>query len=332
MSVGVGGGAGLRVGLADIEAAAGRIRGDIVRTPLLHAPELAERVGAAEVRLKCENMQRAGAFKARGALHYLSTLPAGVLEGGVTTYSSGNHAQAVALAARLKGVRAVVVMPTTAPAVKVEGARRLGAEVVFEGTTSLERRARCEAIAEAEGLHVVPPFDHPAIIAGQGTAALEIVEEFPEVEMVLAPIGGGGLFAGTCAAVRALRPDALLIGVEPEGGASMRAALDAGDLVTLESTASIADGLLPVRAGRLTFEHVRDLADDVVTVSDDAIREAARILITEHRTVVEFSGAATTAALTSGVVDARGRRVALLLSGGNIDPALLADLLREAPS
>lgn len=318
-----------RVGIEDVRAAAARIDGLVVRTPLISAPEIAEAIGAAEVRLKCENMQRAGAFKARGGLNYLSLLPDDVLQRGVTTYSSGNHAQAVALAAGLKGVRAVVVMPTTAPKVKVEGARKLGAEVVFEGTTSLERKARCEAIAAEEGLHVVPPFDHPNIIAGQGTAGLEIVEDFPDVDMVLAPIGGGGLFAGTCVSVKALRPEATVMGVEPVGGASMTAALNAGEVVTLDSTSSVADGLLPVRSGELTYEHVRDLADGVVTVEDEAIREATLRLFTDHHLVVEFSGGATTAALMSGAVDVAGRRVAVILSGGNMDPALLADLVRE---
>jgi len=318
------------VGLDEVRAAAARIDGLVVRTPLVSAPELAEAVGAAEVRLKCENMQRAGAFKARGGLNYLSALAPDVLARGVTTYSSGNHAQAVALAARLKGVRAVVVMPTTAPGVKVEGARRLGAEVVFEGTTSLQRKARCEAIALEEGLHVVPPFDHPKIIAGQGTTGLEIVEDFPEVDTVLAPIGGGGLFAGTCAAVRELRPEAKLVGVEPVGGASMKAALDAGEVVTLPSTASVADGLLPVRAGELTYAHVRELADEVVTVEDEAIREATRRLFTDHHLVVEFSGGATTAALLSGAVDVADRRVALVVSGGNMDPTLLSELVSSS--
>jgi len=319
-----------RVSLADVRAAAERLDGIVVRTPLVHAPELAAEVGAAEVRLKCESLQRGGAFKARGGLNYLSQLPSDVLERGVTTYSSGNHAQAVALAAGIRGTRAVVVMPTTAPGVKVDGARRLGAEVVFEGTTSLERKRRCEAIAEAEGLHVVPPFDHRHIIAGQGTAALEILEDFPDVDTVLAPIGGGGLFAGTCVAVRALRPDARLIGVEPVGGASMKAAVDAGRVVTLESTESIADGLLPVRAGEVTFDHIRDLADDIVTVDDGAIRDATRTLLVRHHLVVEYSGGATTAALRSGAVDVSGRRVAVILSGGNMDPVLLSELVADS--
>jgi threonine dehydratase len=317
--------------LVSLEAirSAAEVLGDVVvRTPLLPSPELTERSGAAEVRLKCENLQRVGAFKARGAYHYIAGLPAATRAGGVITYSSGNHAQAVALAARLMGVRALVVMPTTAPRVKVEGARALGAEVVFEGTTSLERKVRAERLAEAEGLAMVPPFDDPAIIAGQGTVGLEIVEDWPEVDAVLAPVGGGGLASGIAAAVRRLRPDARIYGVEPTGAASMKAALDAGGPVTLEVTASIADGLLPVRAGDLTWRHLADLADGVLTVSEEAIRDAARFLLERHHLVVEFSGAVTTAALLAAPEALEGRRVAAVLSGGNLDPSLLAELVR----
>lgn len=316
-----------RVTLDDVRTAAEVVREVVVRTPLIDSPELAEASGAAEVRLKCESLQRVGAFKARGASYFVSTLPDEERRRGVITYSSGNHAQAVALAAGLYGIRAVVVMPTTAPAVKVENTKRLGAEVVFEGTTSIERRVRAEAIAEAEGLAMVPPFDDPRIIAGQGTVGLEIVEDFPEVDTVIAPIGGGGLLSGTAVAVRALRPDARIIGVEPEGGASMKASLEAGEPVTLDSVSSIADGLLPVRPGELTFRHVAELVDEVVTVTDEAIRDATRFLLRRHRLVVEFSGAATTAALTSGVVDVSGRRVAIVVSGGNLDPSLLGELM-----
>ena len=302
------------VGIEEIRAAARRLEGVVVRTPLLPSPELAQACGATEVRLKCENLQRAGAFKARGGNNFVLQLPDEDVSRGVITYSSGNHAQAVALAARIRGVRAVVVMPTTAPQVKVKGARALGAEVVFEGTTSLERKARAEAIAEAEGLTIVPPFDHPHIIAGQGTVGLEIAEEWPEVEVVLAPVGGGGLSAGVAAALHALRPEARFWGVEPEGGASMKAALDAGHTVVLDGTRSIADGLL------------RELAEGVVTVDDDAIREATAFLLREHHLVVEYSGAATTAALRSGALDVTGRKVAVVISGGNLDPSLLPEL------
>lgn len=313
------------VGLREIEAAAHRLAGVAVRTPLLHADILSERLGA-EVRLKCENLQRAGAFKIRGAHNFVSQLSDEQVVHGILTYSSGNHAQAVALAGRIRGVRAVVVMPTTAPKVKVEGARRLGAEVVFEGTTSVERKLRAEQIAADEGLAMVPPFDHRHIIAGQGTVGLEIARDWPDVDLVLAPIGGGGLASGVAAAVKRMTPKARVVGVEPVGAASMRAALDHDGPTMLAEVDTIADGLMPIISGQLTFEHARDLMDDVVLVTDDAIREAAAFLVHRHKLVVEYSGAATTAALLSGVVDVRGARVAVVLSGGNIEPAQLAKL------
>ncbi len=312
--------------LDDVRAAARRIEGVAVRTPLLPFHEASERIGG-EVRLKCECLQRAGSFKIRGAFNLVSQLTPEELERGIITYSSGNHAQAVALTAGIKGVRAVVVMPTTAPPVKVAGARRLGAEVHFEGTTSIERKHRAEAIAREEGLAMIPPFDDPRIIAGQGTVGLEIAQEWPEAEIVLAPIGGGGLAGGTAAALKHLLPGVTVMGVEPRGASCMRAALDAGEPVTLEGIDTIADGLAPVRAGDLTFQHGREFLDDVVVVEDEAIREAAAYLLNRRKLVVEYSGAATLGALLSGVVDGEDRRVAVVLSGGNLDPAVLEELV-----
>jgi threonine dehydratase len=316
------------VGLDEMEAAAVRIRGVAVRTPLLPFPELSREDGV-EVRLKCESLQRAGSFKIRGAYNFVDQLLSEEVERGIITYSSGNHAQAVALSAREKGARAVVVMPTTAPGVKVEGARRLGAEVIFEGTTSLERKLRAEAIAAEEGLAMVPPFDHPWIIAGQGTVGLEIAQDWPEVDLVLVPIGGGGLASGTAAALKGVLPGVRVVGVEPEGAPTMRAALDAGEPVTLNGTRTIADGLAPVRAGSLTFLHAREFLDDVVLVTDDAIRRATATLLSGRKLVVEYSGAATLAALMSGAVEAAGLKVAVVLSGGNLDPSLLGALAAE---
>ena len=318
------------VTLQEIDAAAKRIEGVALHTPLLSFPELSEDLGG-EVRLKCESLQRAGSFKIRGAMNFVSQLPHEELKPGLITYSSGNHAQAVALVARLEGVRAVVVMPTTAPGVKVEGARLLGAEVVFGGTTSIHRKKRAEAIAEKEGLAMVPPFDHPFIIAGQGTVGLEIAKDWPEVEVVLVPIGGGGLASGTAAALKALLPHVQVVGVEAKGAASMRAALDAGKPVTLDRIDTIADGLAPVRTGDLTFLHGRALLDDVVLVEDEAIRRAASLLLARRKLVVEYSGAAGLGALLSEAVEARGRKVAVVLSGGNMDPSLM-DGLMEAIS
>lgn len=315
------------VGLDGIREAASRIAGVAIRTPLLPSPELALESGAAEVRLKCEPLQRTGSFKFRGGSNFIASMDPEARGRGVITYSSGNHGQAIALGAREAGTRAVVVMPTTAPPIKRERTAEYGARVVLQGTTSLDRKARAEAIAAEEGLTIIPPFDHPAIIAGQGTVGLEIAEDFPEVDLVLVCVGGGGLLAGVAAAVRALRPQAMIVGVEPEGAPTLRRALDAGQPVVLDRIDTIADGLAPVRAGDLTFRHARELVDDVVLVEDDAIREAARFLLLRQKLVTEFSGAAPTAALRSGRIDARGKRVAVIVSGGNIDPSVLRTLL-----
>ncbi len=314
------------VSLDRVRNAAAGLEGVALRTPLLPDPALSEEVGA-EVRLKCESLQPGGSFKVRGAWTFLSGLSDEAVRRGVITYSSGNHAQAVALAAARRGVPAVVVMPTTAPGVKREGAERLGAEVVLEGTTSEERRARAERIAEERGLAMMPPFDHPAVVAGQGTVGLEVVEEWPEVDLLVVPVGGGGLVAGCAAVVRALRPRARVIGVEPTGAASMSAALEAGRPVTLDGVDTVADGLAPVRAGAVTFRHVRELADEVVTVDDGDIVDAARHLLLRRKVVVEFSGAAGVAALRAGRIRTDGGRVAVVLSGGNLDPSLFGRLV-----
>ena len=314
------------VSLSEIRAAAQRLRGVVIQTPLLPSEELSEAVGG-EVRLKCESLQRTGSFKARGANNFILQLPDEVCERGVITYSSGNHAQAVAYAAGRRGTRCVVVMPTTAPPIKQEGAARLGAAVVLEGTTSTERQARAEEIAEANGLVMVPPFDHPQIIAGQGTVGLEVLEEWPDVDTFVVPVGGGGLASGCAAAIRALREDVVIVGVEPEGAASMRAALDAGEPVELDKIETIADGLAPLKAGEFTFIHLRDLADEVVTVDDEAIRQAARYLVQRQKLVVEFSGAAAVAALRSGRVECGARKVCVVVTGGNLDASLLPQLV-----
>lgn len=310
------------VGLDAIREAHERIRSVVVRTPLYPAAALQSELDG-DVRLKLESLQRAGSFKIRGAYNFVAQIPEESRSRGVITYSSGNHAQAVALAARLHGIRAVVVMPVTSPTVKREGAERLGAQVELKGTTSIERRVRAEGIAEAEGLAMVPPFDDPRIIAGQGTVGLEIAEDWDAFDTVLVPVGGGGLCSGCAAALRRLRPEVRIVGVEPSGGASMKAALDAGEPVTLDRSESIADGLLPVRTGDLTFRHVSDLVDDIVLVDEEPIREAAAFLLFQQRLVVEFSGAATVAALRSGQVDAKNRRTVAVISGGNVDPSIL---------
>jgi threonine dehydratase len=311
---------------ADIERAAEALREVAVRTPLLPALWLGEPLGP-NVRLKCENLQRAGAFKIRGAYTMISRLAADERARGVITYSSGNHGQAVALAARMFGVPAVVVMPVTAPSIKVEGAKRLGAEVVLEGTTSTERHRKALEIAQQRNLVVIPPFDHHDIIAGQATVGLEILEQWPDVQVVLVPVGGGGLLSGIGAFIKHAKPDCQVIGVEPENADAMYQSRRAGALVTIEAKSTIADGLMPVRPGQLTFEHTQAFVDDIVRVSDDAIRAATQSLLAHAKLIVEFSGAATLAAVTSGAYNPDGQNTVAVLSGGNLDPARFPELV-----
>jgi threonine dehydratase len=301
------------VSLDDVRAAATRIAGVARRTPLIDVGGIH---GEPAFAVKCENMQPAGAFKIRGAYNMLAQLSPEARAAGVITYSSGNHGQAVALAAQLLGVTAVVVMPETAPRVKVRGAERLGAEVLFAGTTVLDRKSRAESEAATRGLTMVPPFDHPWIIAGQGTCGLEIVEQRPSVTVVYVPIGGGGLISGVAMAVKALRPTVRVIGVEPAGAPKMTASRVAGHPVTLPKTASIADGLVAVRPGDLTFAHVQALVDEVLTVEDGEIASAVKWLFDNAKLVAEPSGAASVAAVLR---DKPAREdVVAVLSGGNV--------------
>jgi threonine dehydratase len=315
------------VNLHDIEAAAERVRAAARRTPLIEVSWAG--AGAGTLFLKCENFQPMGAFKIRGAYNMIAQLTPEERSRGVITYSSGNHGQAVALAAQLMGINAVIVMPTTAPKVKVEGARGFGAEVTFAGTTSLERKARAEEIASDRGLTMVPPFDHPMIIAGQGTVGLEILEQCPDVATVIVEVGGGGLSSGVAAAVKQRAPHVRVIGVEPEGAAKMKRSLEAGAPVTLDKVASIADGLMTVRPGDLTFEHVRTFVDEVVTVSDADMVKAIAWLYRHARLVVEPSGAVTTAAVMLGLggFDPRQGPVVAIVSGGNVEAAKYAEYI-----
>lgn len=312
-----------RVTLDDIRDAARGIDGVAVRTPAQSVPELSAEVGV-PVALKLENLQPTGAFKLRGAWTFIRRLDPRDRTRGVITYSSGNHGQAVAFVAQRMGVRAVIVMPETAPPRKVEGVKRWGGEVVLAGRTSEDRYAKAIAIAESDGLTVMPPYDHHDIIAGQGTVGLEILEDLPEVAHVAVPVGGGGLLAGIATAVHALKPDTRVTGVEPDGGAALNAALAAGRPVRLERTQSLADGLLPLSVGGITFSHMQGLVD-AVTVTDGAIAQATVWLHRIARVLAEPSGAATTAALRSRALVPEGP-IVLVVSGGNIDPATLETL------
>jgi threonine dehydratase len=270
-----------------------------------------------------------GAFKIRGAYNMVAQLSLEQLTRGVITYSSGNHGQAVAMAAQMLGAPAVIVMPTTAPAVKVEGARSYGAEIIFEGTTSLHRQARAEQEAAARGLTMVPPVDHERIIAGQGTVGLEILDQCPDVAVVYLPMGGGGLVSGAAAAIKQLKPSVRIVGVEPEGAPKMTRSLAAGHPVTLESSASIADGLMNLRPGNITFEHVQAFVDEAVMVSEAQIAAAVAWLFRNARLVVEPSGAVTAAAIMAGLggaAEAKGPVVAVV-SGGNVASEAFAKYL-----
>lgn len=312
--------------LSDLRDAVERVRAFARRTPVLDLSDLAGR----SLILKCEHHQPAGAFKIRGASNAIASLSPDALKRGVITYSSGNHGQAVSLAANRLGIPAVIVMPKTAPQIKVDGVKRYGGEVILEGTTTMERKKRAEDEAVARGLTMIPPFDDAMVIAGQGTCALEIMEQVPDVAAIVVPVGGGGLLSGVASAVKLMKPSIKVIGVEPAGAAKMSASLKAGHPVTLEKTSSIADGLMPVRPGDLTFEHTKAFVDAVITVDDAQIAKAALWLFHEAKQVVEPSGAATTAAILNGLIDsisapAAGPVVAIV-SGGNVSPATLAAL------
>ena len=314
--------------LDDLTAAAARIAPVAVRTPLLPFDAASERLDA-DIWLKPEMLQRGGAFKFRGAYNFIAQLSASERARGVIAPSSGNHAQAVALAARLFGIPAVVVMPTTVTPAKRGGAERLGARIELAGTTTQDRMERAVELMNLEGLVMVPPYDHAWIIAGQGTAGLEIADDLRDVETVLVPVGGGGLSAGVATAIKLRAPNARVIGVEPAGAPKLSKAREAGRPVRIPPSAGLADGLLAVEVGSITFAHHERYVDDVVQVEDAPLRCAMRLLLDRMKLVTEPSGAITVAALMEGIVKPRGRTVAVL-SGGNIEWGGLAPLVADA--
>ncbi|MEU6532309.1 threo-3-hydroxy-L-aspartate ammonia-lyase [Streptomyces sp. NPDC046928] len=313
------------VTLDDVRDAAERLAGVAHRTPVLRSRVLDARVGA-EVFLKCENFQRVGAFKFRGAYNAASRLTPGQLARGIAAYSSGNHAQAVALAARELGTTAVIVMPEDAPPSKRAATEGYGAEVVTYDRYTGDRVAIAEALAAERGLTVIPPYEHPHIMAGQGTAALELLEETGELDMLLVPVGGGGLMAGSATAAKALHPGIRMTGVEPEAGDDTRRSLAEGRRVTVPVPRTIADGQAVHTPGELTFAVNRRLVDDIALVGDDEIRDAMRFAFERLKIVVEPSGATPLAALLSGRTGPLPRRVGVIVSGGNVDAGRFAAL------
>ncbi|HWK27488.1 MAG TPA: pyridoxal-phosphate dependent enzyme [Solirubrobacter sp.] len=313
--------------LDDVRAAAGRLAGVAHRTPVITGRSLDEATGAARVLLKAENLQRAGAFKFRGAYNAVAALPAAERARGVATVSSGNHAGALALAARLHGVPAVILMPDDAPAGKVAATRGYGAEIIEFDRYGQDREELLAELVAARGLVPIHPYDDERVMAGQGTAALELLEDAGPLDLLLVCLGGGGLLSGCATAVRGVSPSTRVVGVEPEEGDDFVRSLAAGERVRIPVPRTIADGQqLPI-PGELTFPVIRELVDEVVTVSDAEIVDAMRLLFERTKTVVEPSGASAFAALLAGRVDAAGLRVGVTLSGGNVTAARFAELV-----
>jgi threonine dehydratase len=314
--------------LDDVLSARQVIAGRVHRTPLVGSAALSARIGA-PLYLKLENWQKTGSFKPRGVLNRIATLSRAERERGLVTASAGNHAQALAWAAAAEGLPCTVVMPETAPAAKIDATRGYGGTVVFEPST-LTVFQRAQALVDERGYTFIPPFDHPAIVAGQGTVGLEILEDLPDAGTVVVPIGGGGLIAGVALAIKSQRPNVRIVGVEPEGAAAMWRSRQESKAVRLDKVDTIADGLSAPFAGEVPFAIVQQYVDDLVLVSDADIRAAMILLLERCKLLVEPGGAAGVAALLSGAAKTQpGAPVVAILSGGNVDAGRLAKLLDE---
>jgi len=314
------------IGLTDVQQAAERLRGVANYTPVVTSRTVDTLVGA-QVFFKCENLQRGGAFKFRGAYNRLVALTPEERARGVVAFSSGNHAQGVALAARELGITATVVMPTDAPPLKVAATRGYGAEIVTYDRLTEDREAIARQLADERGLTLVPPYDHALIMAGQGTAALEFVEQAGQLDWLLVPVGGGGLLSGCVVAATGLLPAIKVVGVETETSNDWVLSLDAGHPVHIPPPDTIADGMRTQQPGALTFPIVQRLAHGVMVVSDDEVKDAMRFLLLRTKLLVEPTGAVPAALLFSGRLDVRGQRVGVILSGGNADPDLVSEVL-----
>jgi threonine dehydratase len=314
--------------LDDVRAASRRLGDLVYRTPVITSEAFDDACGHA-VFFKCENLQRAGAFKIRGALNKLLTLTAEELQRGVVAFSSGNHAQGVALAARTVGTSAIICMPSDAPGLKLEATRGYGAEVVIYDRQKDDREALARRIAADTGRVVVPPYDDYAIMAGQGTAALELLEDVPSLDALVTPVGGGGLMAGCSTVARALEPDITIVGVETETANDTYLSLRRGERVSIAPPPTIADGIRLTTPGALTFPILKDNLTDVALVSDEQVVETVRFLALRVRIVVEPTGAVSAAAVLAGCIPVEpGARIGVILSGGNIDPAMLVSMLK----
>src|SRR5262245_2770359 len=308
-----------------------RLQGIAHRTPVVNSIQFNEDAGC-RVFFKFENLQRAGAFKFRGAYNKIASLSPAERSRGVLAYSSGNHAQATALAAKLFGIPSVIVMPADAPQIKVEATRGYGAEVIFYDRYRESRESTGNRICRERGMTLVPPFDDYLIVAGQGTAALELIEDIPDLDFLLVPTSGNGLLAGCAVAAKKLQPGIRLFGVEPETGDDTWQSFRKGERVEIEVPRTIADGLQVTSPGKLTFPVVQQLVEDILLVSDDEMIETIRFILERMKFLVEPSGAAAAAAVRNRKFDFRGRRVGVILSGGNMDLSRLASLFDSHPS
>lgn len=311
----------------DIMQAKERLQKVIHRTPLVHST-LLSRMAGCELYLKAENLQRGGAYKIRGAYNKAASLPPEAREKGIIAFSSGNHAQGAALAARELGCPAVVVMPENVSPVKKQAVESYGAQVVLAGTTTADREREARRLAREHGYAVIPAYADPQVIAGQATVALEILEDLPHVDILVVPIGGGGLISGCALAAKTLRPQVRVIGVEPERAADAYESFRRGQLTKIDSSDTIADGLRALHVGEINWEIIRRYVDDIVLVSEEEIKEAMALLLTRTKLLAEPSGAVTTAAVLQGRVGASaGQKVAAVISGGNVDLSTLAALV-----
>jgi threonine dehydratase len=316
----------LAISYNDVAAAAQRLAGVAHRTPVMTSRTANELTGA-ELFFKCENFQRMGAFKFRGAYNALVQFTPEQRKGGVVAFSSGNHAQAIALSARLLGIPATIVMPQDAPAIKIEATRGYGAEVLLYDRYTEDREAISQQLSRERGMTLIPPYDHPHVMAGQGTAALELLQDIGRLDLLLVCVGGGGLISGCAVAAHHLQPACRVIGVEPEAGDDVQQSLRRGEIVHIEVPRTIADGAQTQHPGRYTFPVIQALVADVVTVSDDALKRTLRFFAARMKIVVEPTGCLGAAAAFEGAVEVRARRVGVILSGGNVDLARYATLL-----
>lgn len=315
------------ISLADIRAAQQRLQGVIHTTPLLYSKTLSEMSGN-EIYLKCENLQKTGSFKIRGAYNAAASLSDAARAAGVVTGSSGNHGQALAYAGKVLGIRAVVVMPLDASKAKIAACRGYGGEVILCGYTSEDRLAKAKELVEADGLTMVHPYDDPVIMAGQGTIGLELIEQLPDLDMVVVQVGGGGLISGIATAIKETKPTAKVLGIEPALSPRLRYSWEQGAPTELEQWApSVADGIRTKKPGTLGFEVTRRYVDDLVTVEEDEIITATKLVLERAKLLAEPSGAATVAAALSGKLGVQGKKIVCVISGGNIELARLAQLI-----